>query len=110
MSPTQVDLKCPIKGCNLPLRIVVDNGDYVICKCANEHRKRYTKRYFKRFLPPENIRGDLPQGCPRCRTPIKERSRTLQSDAKKIGRIDCSVCGITLLYDSNSHKWVPADS
>ena len=110
MSPTQVDIKCPIKGCGLPLRVVSNDGIFVICKCAKGHRKQYTKRYFKRFLSPENIRGDLSQECPQCYTPIKERSRTLQGDAKEIGRIECSICGMILLYDPNIHKWVPADS
>ena len=110
MSPTQVDIKCPTRGCGLPLRLVSDDGTSVTCRCAEGHITKYTKRYFRRFLSPENIRGDFSQECPQCHTPIKERGCTLQGDAKEIGRIECSICGITLLYDSNTHKWVVAES
>lgn len=107
--PTQLDMKCPTKGCGLPLRIVAADDKSVTCECANGHRKQYTRRYFKRFSSPENIRGDLPQECPRCYKPIRERGRTVQNDAKKLGKISCSNCQTTLLYDANTNKWIPDD-
>lgn len=109
MSPTSLDIKCSTRGCNLPVRIVKVGADYVVCKCADGHRRQYTRRYFKRFLDPKNIRADVPQECPVCHTLIRDRTRTAQNDAKEIGRADCSVCETTLLYDPNTRKWIIAD-
>jgi len=109
MSPTALDMKCPVKGCKLPLCIVLTDNEYVICECANGHRRQYTRGYFRRFQSPDNVRGDLAQECPKCHKPIRERSRTAQNDAKGLGRIECSCCQTALLYDSNTQKWVIAD-
>ncbi|MBU1092087.1 hypothetical protein KJ836_00155 [Patescibacteria group bacterium] len=110
MSPTSVNIRCPVRGCRLPLRVVtVDaNGD-VTCECASGHRKQYTKQYFQRFLSPENVRADLPQACPACHKPIRERSRTAQDYAKEIGRVECSCCQTMLIYNPNTNKWEGAD-
>lgn len=107
--PTALNMKCSFMGCGLSLRVVSVNSDGITCICSAGHRKRYTKRYFKRFVSPENVRGDLLQECPKCHKPIIERSRTAQNYAKQLGRAECSGCQTVFLYDSNTNKWVVAD-
>jgi len=104
--PTSVNLKCPHRGCGLPLRVVRVDDKTVKFKCRKDHERSYTKKYLQRFLSPENVRGDLPQECPKCYTPICVRDRVAQNDAKKRGRVECSVCGTTWVYDPNTRTWI----
>ena len=111
---TNVRLRCSkrIKGvkCGLPLVLKhVDSDGGHIFECANGHRTRYTEIYMKRFGPETDLRGDLPQVCPTCRNPIRERSRTLQHDAKHIGKISCSRCNTELYFNPDTRRWEVAE-
>ena len=107
--PTSVDLKCPHKGCGLPLRIARKEDKKTKFTCDNKHETFYTERYLKRFLSSENVRGDLSKECSRCHTPICVRDRVAQDDAKQRGRVECSVCGLVQVYRADIGKWVPED-
>lgn len=110
--PTSVDLKCPHKKCGLPMRVVRVDDESVKCVCRGKfpHETIYTKKYFQRFLNPKNVRGDLPQECPKCGMPIRERSRTVQNDAKQLGRVDCQRCQTSFLYDRGINCWVEMET
>ena len=107
--PTGIYLRCP-QPCGLPLRLVrIDSRGNRTYRCHDGHEVRHSAAYSKRHALAVNNPGKVPANCPVCQKPIREKGPVAAANAKELGRIDCSSCETTLLYNEDNGAWVLAE-
>jgi|GEM_PF-6266920 hypothetical protein len=95
--------------CPMTLRKTTPGGGRIMV-CSVGHTKEYRPISCQHLgLTTDYIFRELPDSCPVCSMPLRDKNRVTQEDAQTIGRIICDKCQCAWVWNQAEQQWILED-